>query len=217
MKLSKLYSNRFSKEEIDSKDKIWQVLCNYFFQKYIPTTATVLDLAGGYCEFINNIKCKKKIVVDLNKDVTLFANKDVEIHIADIKDIDFIEPNSIDIVFTSNFFEHIDKKSISEIILKVNTILKKDTGRFLILGPNIKYTYKEYWDFFDHHTPLTDKSVCEVLQMNGFEIEESIAKFLPYSTKSNLPKNNVFIKTYLKIPFIWRFFGKQFFIVAKKI
>ena len=58
----------------------------------------------------------------------------------------------------------------------------------MILQPNIRYAYKEYWDFFDHHTPLSDRSLVEALQMVGFKIEKVLPKFLPYTTKSKIPK-----------------------------
>ncbi|MCZ9838223.1 hypothetical protein OFR22_07485 [Brachyspira hyodysenteriae] len=85
------------------------------------------------------------------------------------------------------------------------------------MGPNIKYCYNEYWDFFDHHTPLSEKSVIEALEMNGFSIVKAVDRFLPFSTKSKLPKNTFLIWLYLKLPIFWKIFGKQFFIVAKKI
>ena len=45
---------------------LWKVLCADFFQRFIPQDAIVIDLAAGYCEFINNISCARKIAIDLN-------------------------------------------------------------------------------------------------------------------------------------------------------
>ena len=102
MDLSKLYSNRFNEEEIKFKDKMWKILCKDFFQRFIDDKDTVLDTGGGYCEFINNIKCRKKIAVDLNEDIKNYANSDVEVYNKSVIDLDFLENNSIDKVFISN-------------------------------------------------------------------------------------------------------------------
>lgn len=215
MDLSRLYSNRFSAKEVEFKDKMWKILCEDFFQQFIDYKDTVLDIGGGYCEFINNIKAFKKIVVDLNEEVKNYASEEVEVYNKSVIDLDFLETNGVNKVFISNFLEHIDKKSISILLKNIN--MKLCGGGILIMGPNIKYCYKEYWDFFDHHTPLSDRSIIEALEMNGFEIVKVIDRFLPFSTKSKLPKNSFLIKLYLKLPFLWKIFGKQFFIMAKKI
>ena len=110
--LTKLYSNRFNDSEVKFKNDMWKILCKSFFQKYINTEDTVIDIAGGYCEFINNINCKRKIVADLNENLKLYANKDVEVYNENVVKLDFLEDNSIDKVFISNFLEHIDKDSI---------------------------------------------------------------------------------------------------------
>ena len=59
--LDKMYRRRFNEYECEQKDKIWKVLCPHFFQQFVPKDGVVLDLGAGYCEFINNIQCKKKI------------------------------------------------------------------------------------------------------------------------------------------------------------
>ncbi|PIY59787.1 SAM-dependent methyltransferase, partial [Candidatus Woesearchaeota archaeon CG_4_10_14_0_8_um_filter_47_5] len=41
-------------------------------------------------------------------------------------------------------------------------------------------------------------------------------KFLPYSTKSRLPKWPLFVRIYLALPLLQDIFGKQMFIVAQK-
>lgn len=120
MDLNKLYSNRFNEKEIEFKDKMWKVLCKDFFQQFINDKDTVLDTGGGYCEFINNIKCSKKIAVDLNEDIKNYANSDVEVYNKSVVDLDFLKDGSVDKVFISNFLEHIDKNSISALFKNIN-------------------------------------------------------------------------------------------------
>ena len=62
-RLDKIYRRRFNEYECEQKNKIWKVLCPNFFQQFIPVDAVVLDVGAGYCEFINNIRCFKKIAV----------------------------------------------------------------------------------------------------------------------------------------------------------
>ena len=81
------------------------------------------------------------------------------------------------------------------------------------MGPNIN-VLKEI-GFWDHHVALSDQSLCELLQIHDMIIEESHPKFLPH--------NMVRVKSihflwflYTKISVLWKVFGKQFLIVAKK-
>jgi len=216
MDIGKLYRNRFHKNDLDIKNKVWEILCEKFFQKYISYDSVVLDIGAGYCEFINNIKARKKYAIDINNDIYKYADSSVKIFILDAKRMKDISSNSIDFVFISNFFEHLDiKKEILVVLKEIHRVLKKG-GKVLILQPNIRYCYKEYWDFFDHKLPLTHKSLEEALLMQDFKIYKSIPRFLPYTIKSNLPKNSFIIKLYLKLPFIWKLFGKQAFIIGTK-
>jgi ubiquinone/menaquinone biosynthesis C-methylase UbiE len=69
--LSALYRIRFSQEQLPRKNAIWQVLCRDFLQRFIQVSDTVVDVACGYGEFLNNISAKRRIAVDLNADAAL--------------------------------------------------------------------------------------------------------------------------------------------------
>ncbi len=212
--LKEIYRRRFG-DDIEFRIKLWSVLCNNFFQKYVPENSVVLDVGAGYCEFINNIKAARKIALDLNPDIREFASKDVEVVLSGSMNMQQIKDNSIDVVFTSNFFEHLSKEDIVKTIKEIYRVLK-DRGHFLILQPNIRYCYKDYWMFFDHITPLDDRSLSEVLEINGFKVVECKSRFLPYTTQSRLPKSTFLLKLYLRIPWIQWLFGKQAFIYAER-
>lgn len=216
MEESKIYRHRFSEEERVFKSALWKLLCCNFFQRYIPEKAVVLDLGAGYCEFINNIQAAKKFAVDINVETKNFAGQGVTVYNARADRLEMFSDNSFDVVFVSNFFEHIPtKEQISQILKEVYRILKPG-GLFLVLQPNIKYLASDYWDFFDHYTPLSHISMCEALTINDFKVIECLPRFLPYTTKTALPKSLVLVKLYLKIPLMWRFLGRQMFIVAMK-
>ena len=69
----------------------------------------------------------------------------------------------------------------------------KPGGRFIILGPNIKYAYKEYWAFYDHYLELSHISLAEGLRMNGYEIAFNVARFLPFTMANKQPTHDIFI------------------------
>jgi ubiquinone/menaquinone biosynthesis C-methylase UbiE len=214
--IKELYWLRFDKSEKEIKNDLWKTLCANFLQKFINSDYTVLDLGAGYCEFINSINCKKKFAVDINEDISSFAKEDVVTFVANSKNMSEIRDESIDVVFTSEFFEHL--KSTDELfatLVEIFRILKKD-GKLVVLCPNIRYLADRYWDFIDHRLPLSDAGLKEALLLYHFKIIKLIPKFLPYTTKSALPKSCFLLKLYLKIPFLWNIFGRQMFIVAQK-
>lgn len=214
--ITRLYRLRFNKD-LSSRNAMWKVLCRDFFQKYIKSSDTVCDLGSGFCEFINNIKSKNKIAVDLNPETRKFASKNVRVVIASSTTLPKTLSNTIDVVFASNFFEHLpSKEDLAKTLLEIKRILKNG-GKIIILMPNIRYVGAAYWDFLDHQLPLSDKSMVEALVLNGFKIIEKKVKFLPYSTKGNLPTAPILVTLYLKMPFLHIFLGKQSLIVAQNM
>jgi SAM-dependent methyltransferase len=210
-----IYRRRF---EVDSEFRkgMYIILCESFFQKYVPTDSSILEIGAGYCEFINTIKAKKKMALDVNPDIRLHAQKDVQIIIGKSTCMEDIQTGSVDRVFANNFFEHLTKPDIIQTLHEVYRVLKPD-GEILVLQPNIRYCSKDYWMFFDHITPLDDRSIVEALEISGFSVKECISRFLPYTTKSRLPKSLMGLRLYLKFPALWKLFGAQAFICAKKI
>lgn len=214
--LDLLYQGRFSKNEVKRKVRIWKVLCKHFFQRYVSPQDTVLDLGAGYCDFINHIQCKEKIAVDLNDDTPSLAHSDVTVHQTSSTNLSFLQNDSVDVVFTSNFLEHLrTKEEALQTFNEVHRVLKK-SGLFMILQPNIRHVGFQYWDFFDHHIALTEKSLIEGLTIKQFKINRVISKFLPFTTKSKIPQHPILVQLYLKVPLLWRLMGKQSFLVAEK-
>jgi hypothetical protein len=84
------------------------------------------------------------------------------------------------------------------------------------MGPNIRFLHGAYWDFWDHHLPLTDRSLVEVLGLAGFAVERCVPKFLPYSMSRQFTPPPEFLRLYLTFPFLWKMMGKQFFVVGRK-
>lgn len=214
--LKSLYESRFDPSAQAQKDAIWQVLCNEFFSKYVKPDDTVVDIGAGYCEFINHIKCGSKIAVDLNPDVVKRAAPGVRVLNESCTAIVSLADASSDCVFMSNFLEHLPDKALVLSTLRECHRILRPGGRVIVLQPNIRFLPGEYWDFFDHHTPLTDRSLAEGVTLAGFAVTTCIARFLPYTTKSKLPKSPAMVSMYLKVPLAWRFLGKQALVVGTK-
>ena len=207
---------RFEIDALPQKDAIWKVLCHCFFQQYLLNNAAVLDIGAGYCEFINNIQCAEKFAVDLNIDTAKFANANVKVFNCSSTDLSAFADMSIDVAFMSNFLEHLkSRKDILKTLTEVYRVLKP-AGSILILQPNIRYVYAHYWDYFDHHIPLSNRSLMEALHIAGFTIRQVIDRFLPYTTKSRIPQSPWLVKLYLKMPFVWKIIGKQSFVYGTK-
>jgi SAM-dependent methyltransferase len=207
------YQLRFSKVA-KYRNEVWKVLTSDFFQRHIPADSVVLDLGCGWGEFINNIRAAEKHGMDLNEDSSNKLNPDVIFHRQDCSQEWNIPDSKFDWIFTSNFLEHLpNKKALERTLGQVRRCLKP-TGGIICLGPNIRYLPGEYWDFWDHHIPLSERTMTEILMVTEFEIVQCVPRFLPYSMTQGFTPPLIFLKTYLKMPLFWKYFGKQFLIMA---
>lgn len=213
--LRRLYEKRFAGMS-EYRDKIWGALVDDYFAQWIPANAAVLDLGCGHCEFINNVRAETRFGMDLNPDTAEKAAPGVQILAQNCSEPWAIEDNALDVVFSSNFFEHLyTKQDLRETLLQAWRCLRPG-GRIIALGPNIRYLPGEYWDFYDHYLALTELSLGEVMAETGFTLEEQIPRFLPYTMSRGGQRPVWMLRLYLKLKFAWPLFGKQFLVVAKK-
>jgi SAM-dependent methyltransferase len=213
--LQKIYQRRFS-ETAAYRNLAWRELARVFFNRWVGSDDAVLDLGCGYGEFINNIGARKKWAMDLNPEAPRHLAKDVVFLQQDCSSPWPLPEGSLDIVFTSNFFEHLpDKECLKRTLSQAFRCLKPG-GRLMAMGPNIKFLPGQYWDFFDHHVALTELSLAEALEMEGFCVEQATPRFLPY-TLVNSPQYPLFLlRLYLMLPQLWWIAGKQFLVIARK-
>lgn len=213
--LDQIYEIRFSGFE-EYRNDVWKILVKEFFSKWIRSTDHILDLGCGYGEFINQANAKVKHAMDLNPRTRNLLKDDVIFHEQDCSKAWPLEENSLDLIFTSNFFEHLpNKKALDDTITEAKKCLKKG-GRIIAMGPNISVLKGKYWDFWDHHVALSDQSMRELLEIHKLKVLTSITHFLPYNMVRTKRRPLFFVHLYLMFPFIWRLFGKQFLIVAQK-
>lgn len=216
--LQDLYRIRFA-SDIAAKSRLvtWQVLCDNWFPQFVRPTDTVLELGAGGCEFINNIKAQRRIAVDLNPDVAGKVGIGVENLQCSASALPTIGDNTVDVVFSSNFFEHLGTAEVLLEVLRESRRILKPGGTVITLMPNLAALGSRYFDFLDHTLPLTHHSLDEALLLAGYSPELMIPRFLPF-TANNLrrPVSPRTVEAYLRAKPAWRIFGKQMFSVARK-
>jgi SAM-dependent methyltransferase len=211
--LEREYERRFASRS-EYRHQVWEILTRRVFQRYVPSGAAVLELGCGWGEFINEIRCGRKYGMDLNPASRRRLAGDVEFLHQDCSQPWPVAEGSLDVIFTSNFFEHLpDKASLGRTLREAYRGLRPG-GRILCLGPNIRAIPGAYWDFWDHYLPLTERSLAEGLELAGFRVEESRARFLPYTMARDRNPPLWTVSLYLKLPILWPILGRQFFVVG---
>mgnify|MGYP001180890772 FL=1 len=191
--------------------RVWRAICEYL-QRYIPETATVLDVGAGYCDFINQIKAGKKYAVDIDREAHKHCAEEVQFVHANLADID-LPAESFDTIFASNLLEHLHDNELNVFFSQADKLLVTG-GTLILIQPNIRYCYREYWDDFTHVRAFSNVSLSDLLVSRGYKVVKVEPRFLPFSFKSILPKTYWLTKLYLMLPF--RPCAKQMLIVGEK-
>ena len=194
--------------------KVWRKLTP-FFQTFIPSDSSILEIGAGYCYFINEVKATRKIAVDLFENLSKYASKDVEAYVCSALHMNFIKSKSIDTVFASNFLEHLDHNELSELVVEVTRVLKTG-GQMIIMQPNFRLSYRRYFDDYTHKTIFTDQSIVDWFESNGFETLLKYPRFMPFSVKKSSGNLSWLIPLYLRLPFK-PFAGQMMFVFKLKI
>lgn len=213
--LQREYARRFA-NQAGYRDDVWKVLTADFFQPLISPDATLLDLGCGWGEFVNNIVAAKKYGMDLNPESRDRLAKEVELLEQDASQEWPLATDSLDCVFTSNFFEHLPTKDCLRRTLEQIHRCLRPGGQLICIGPNIRCVPGAYWDYWDHYLPLTECSLGGMLELLGFRIERCVARFLPYQMSRRPPAALLLLRLYLKLPFLWWIIGRQFLVIATK-
>jgi SAM-dependent methyltransferase len=213
--LKEVYEQRFNETDHATKEAIWRELGRYF-QRFIVPNARVVDIACDLGYFIRNVKAADRWATDI-RDMKDALPEDVHFVRANGLELDDVMPNDhFDLAFFSNYLEHLPSNEAVLQQLRVTFALLKPGGRVLILQPNIRLIGGSYWDFIDHQTALTEKSLAEAATMAGFHTKQMITRFMPYTTKSRLPQHPLLVRAYLSFPPLWWLMGKQTLYVGEK-
>jgi SAM-dependent methyltransferase len=213
--LKEVYEQRFDEADQATKEAIWREL-GRFLQRFIVPNARVVDIACDLGYFIRNVKANDRWATDI-RDVEGALPKDVHfVRASGLELADVMPNNHFDLAFFSNYLEHLSSTEAVLQQLRVTFSLLKPGGRVLILQPNIRLIGGSYWDFIDHQTALTEKSLAEAAVMAGFKTKRVITRFMPYTTKSRLPQHPLLVRAYLAFPPAWWLMGKQTLYLGEK-
>lgn len=213
--LAQIYQSRF-RGSTEYRLSVWRALIRRFLSPWIPQDGKILDLGAGHGEFINQVPAKKKWAMDLNPDTAGHLNQAVHFLHQDCSQLWPLPESSLDLVFTSNFFEHLPDKECLQRTLQQAIRALRPGGHLVALGPNIRLVPGAYWDFWDHYLPLTERSLAEGGNLVGFDVERSLPATLPYSMSQGFQPPLWAVRIYLAMPILWRFWGKQFLVVLRK-
>jgi radical SAM superfamily enzyme YgiQ (UPF0313 family) len=192
---------------------VWSEIAKYL-RRFLPSDSKILDLGSGYCDFINSVIAKEKYALDMFDDISKFAMGGITLFKQSATENIDLPSGYLDVVFASNFFEHLNKDELNTVIAEVKRILK-DGGKLVVIQPNFKYYRKKYFEDPTHRQIFTDASMSDFLRRNGFEVENCMPKFIPATFKSRAPKSSILVKLYLRSPL--KPFARQFLIIAKKV
>jgi SAM-dependent methyltransferase len=213
--LPAIYARRFSDADARRRGAVWRELTR-FLQRYVPSSAVVLDLACDRGAFINAIQSRERWAVDV-RDVREHLDPGIKFVQSDgLRLLDHLSPDTFDVVFMSNYLEHLPSAEVVVTQLKVARSLLRPGGRVVILQPNIRLVGGSYWDFLDHRTPLTEKSLEEAGHAAGLQTETLITRFIPYTTKSRFPQSPWLVRAYLAFRPAWLLFGRQTLYVGRR-
>jgi hypothetical protein len=213
MNFQRLYDYRFRNINQSDRESVWQELANYLHRQ-LDEPARLLDPAAGRGEFINAAPARERWAVD-RVDYGDSLEPEITRVISDIFDAD-LPKSYFEGIFVSNFLEHLDgQEQVAEFLTKMCSVTAPG-GRIAIMGPNFRYTTKEYFDMADHTVVLTHKAVAEHLYAAGYEVRRVTDRFLPYSFTGRLPAHPLLTRAYLNFSPGWRLLGKQFLVVAER-
>jgi SAM-dependent methyltransferase len=211
--LKNLYRSRFAPADLRQMRGVWRVLVSSFFQKRLRPGVPVLDVGAGPCLFINEVVAVRRIALDANPDLAQHAAQGVEVVVAEDLSLREIPDASVGHVFLSNLLEHLaDGLEVVRLLERIHRKLLPG-GSVLILQPNFRLAPARY---FDHRVVLTERSLREGLEAAGYQIREMRVRFLPFTSKSRLPRWPLLVRLYLWCrPAQW-LLGKQTFVEAVK-
>jgi SAM-dependent methyltransferase len=194
------------------REVLWRTLCRSYFQKLIPAQGCVLELGAGYGHFINNITAARRIAVDIWPGMTEYIKPPVETRVGSAGDLAWLPDQSVDFVFASNLFEHLERNDFLSLLAQLQRKLTA-SGTLNILQPNYRYAYKEYFDDYTHVSVYSAAGLCDLLAANGYAIVDCQPRFLPLTIKSRAPVFPPLIRLYLSLPV--KPLGKQMLIRAR--
>ncbi|MGH7289277.1 MAG: class I SAM-dependent methyltransferase [Myxococcota bacterium] len=197
--------------ELPGRRAVWREIAR-FVARDAPDVETLLELGPGYCDFLNEFPAKRRIGLDLNPEMRRFAAAGVELRVESAIALRGIGAESVDLLFASNFLEHLDAEELDELLPGIRRVLAPG-GRLILLQPNHKRCAKHYFDDPTHRTLFDDANIGDWLARHRLRVVKLVPGLLPFSMNSRLPKWGWLTRLYLSLPF--RPLAAQMYVVAE--
>jgi SAM-dependent methyltransferase len=208
---SEYYRTRYSYDP--GRAAVWRAISEHLQVRFFPgSDLAVADLGCGYGDFINQVTARDRYAVDA-ADVSSHLREGIRFFRRDLTDLSPIEDESLDVVFSSNVFEHLTKTQLQAVAGEVKRTLKPG-GLLILIQPNYRLCYRNYFDDYTHETVFSDVSLRDFVASAGFSIRCVKPRFLPFSMKSRIPRSYILTKLYLalRVPVA----AKQMLLVAER-
>lgn len=213
--IDSVYDTRFDAAAELAKLALWRPIGAYL-QRYVDRAAPVLDVGCDRGYFIRNVVASERWASDI-RDLSTMLPGDIRFVRSDgLALLGAVPPGHFGTVFMSNYLEHLSSGDVVVEQLRVARQLLAPGGRVIVVQPNIRLTGAAYWDFIDHRTPLTERSLVEAGTLAGLRTTKLIVRFLPYSTKGRLPLSPALVRLYLALRPAWWILGRQTLWVAER-
>jgi len=198
--------------ELRERRAVWREIARYVARDARGAN-TVVELGAGYCDFINEFPATKKIAFDLNPEMRRHAAPDVEMRIEDCVTLPGVASGTVDLVFASNFLEHLDAGELAVLLPAIARVLRPG-GRLALIQPNHARCREHYFDDPTHKTVFDDVTISCFLAPHALRVVRLVPGLLPFSMKSRLPKWGLLVRLFLESPV--RPFAAQMYVVAER-
>lgn len=200
--------------EDPARAQVWRAIAEHL-RPWVPRNSHVLEIGAGYCAWINAVQAARRVAVDRWPDVSRYAAPDVQPVVLDASsELRTLGTGQFDLVLASNVLEHFEPDTVARVVGDVHAILRFG-GRFIVIQPNFRYAYRQYFDDYTHRSVFTDVSLANLLRATGFEIDRVQPKFLPYSMRNRrLPATAWTVRAYLASPIKPR--AGQMLVIGRK-
>lgn len=195
---------------LPSRRAIWREIVA-FVSRDVGPIDSLIELGAGYCDFVNQFPASRKVAFDLNPEMGAYAAPEVDLRIGDASELPGIPDASVDLVFASNFLEHLERAQIERVLGRIARVLRPD-GRLALIQPNFRLCARNYFDDPTHRTVFSDGDLVSTLIAQGFRPLRIEPGLLPFSMKSRLPKLPLLVRAYLASPI--RPLAAQMYVVA---
>ena len=200
--------------EHPQRDTVWRAISAHL-AGLVPRQAAVLEVGAGYCHWINNVAAGRRVALDIWPGVASHAASGVEAVVLDASvGLDTLPPASFDVVLASNVLEHFAPDIAAAVVRGIARVLRPG-GRLVLIQPNFRYAFRQYFDDYTHRAVFTDVSLPALLRAEGFDIERVEPRFLPYSMRDRrMPMAAWLVRAYLASPYRPR--AGQMLVVATR-